>query len=124
MADKPQDPAEQGISLKGVMPEVKTDDKTADLPLSTPAEMRQRAEDLPERDAVQKAYKDAMTADSHQKEAKGFLKAAEESPDAMDTPSGYALKKSVGVSNDTERGEEYAAHKTARRWGYRYVDES
>jgi hypothetical protein len=39
---------------------------------------------------VQKAYKDALTTEDRQKEAQAYLKAAEESPDAMDTPSGYA----------------------------------
>jgi hypothetical protein len=104
--------------------EVKTDVKTANLGPANSDEVRRLAEDLPEKNAVQKAYKEALTTDDPHKEARAYLKAAEESPDAMETPSGYALKKSVGVSNDTERGEKYAAHKTARRWGYRYVDES
>jgi len=119
MADKPQ--ADKATA--DTTPEIQTDVKSADLPRSTPAEMRDRAEDLPEKDDVQKAYKQAMTADTNQGEDRGFLKAAELSPDAMDTPSGIALKKAVGVSNDTERGEKYAREKTAARWGYVPVDD-
>lgn len=102
--------------------EVKTDDKTANLPPSTPASLRRLAEDLPENDAVQKAYKEAMTAEDSAKEAKAKAKAVSESPNASDTPSGAALKKVAGVSNDTERGEKYLREKTAHRWGYVPVD--
>jgi hypothetical protein len=125
MADKTADKVpDEGVSLKDARPEVKTDDRTANLPPSTPASLRRLAEDLPENDAVQKAYKEAMTAEDPQKEAKAKAKVVDESPDASETPSGAALKKVVGVSNDTERGEKYLEHKTAKRWGYRYVDES
>jgi hypothetical protein len=46
MADKKvNDPAETtGISVKNLEPDINTDDKTANLPPSTPAELRQRAE--------------------------------------------------------------------------------
>lgn len=81
-------------------------------------EIRNLAKDLPERDAVEKAYKNAFLAESAQEEAKHKVTAVEESRDAGETPSGHALKKVAGVSNDTERGEQYLRHKTARRWGY------
>src|SRR5215208_613520 len=102
--------------------EVKTNDASATLPASTPASLRRLAEDLPERDAVQKAYKQAMTTDDHQKEAKAKAKVVDESPNASDTPSGYALGEVTGESNDTKRGEKYAQAKSARRWGYSPVD--
>lgn len=121
MADK--DPAEQRVSLKDAAPEPKTDDKTADLPPSTPASLRRLAEDLPENDPVQKAYKEAMTAESAQKEARAKAKAVAESPNASETPSGSALEKVKGVSNDTERGECYAREKTKARWGTVPADE-
>jgi hypothetical protein len=47
-----------------------------------------------------------------------------ESPNADETPSGYALKKVTGIASDAERGEKYSRHKTARRWGYVPADES
>jgi hypothetical protein len=115
MADQQK---EQGLSLKNLESEVKTDDKTATLPPSTPAELRRLAEDLPEKDAVQKAYKAAMTATDHQVEAKNKAKVVDESPDAGETPSGVALKKVAGISNDTERGEEYARIRAGVRHGY------
>jgi hypothetical protein len=120
MADKT---TQEGVSLKDLEPEVKTNDLTANIRPANPAELRRRAEDLPEKDAVQKAYKDALTTDDPHKEARAYLKAAEESPNAMETPSGRALKESIGESNDTKRGEKYARAKTAARWGYVPVDE-
>lgn len=92
--------------------------QVADVGTPTPTPVRELAEDLPERDKVQKAYKDAMLADSAQDEARAKVVIVDESPDAADTPSGYAIKKVAGVSNDTKRGEEYLREKTARRWGY------
>jgi hypothetical protein len=114
----------EGVSLKDTVPEVTTDDRTADLPPSTPRSLRVLAEDLPEKDDVQKAYKEAMTATDPQKEARAKVKAVDASRDADETPSGGALKKVAGVANDTERGEKYLREKTARRWGYVPVDES
>jgi hypothetical protein len=96
----------------------KTDTKTANLGVPGPRSMRSLAEDLPTKDKVQKAYKEAMTADSAQAEAQAKVVAVDESPDAAETPSGHALKKVAGVSNDTERGEKYLLEKTAKRWGY------
>lgn len=118
------DDKQGGISLKDLNPEIKTDQQVADLGPANSDETRRLAEDLPAKNAVQKAYKDALTTDDPHKEAKAYLKAAEESPDALDTPSGYALKECIGESNDTKRGEKYARAKTARRWGYVPVDES
>jgi hypothetical protein len=115
MADKEKDAA---------VVEVKTDDKTANLPPSTPAEMRRRAEDLPEKDTVQKAYKDALTTTDHQAEAKAKAKVVDESPNADQTPSGIALKKVAGISNDTERGEAYARERAAVRHGWVPVEKS
>lgn len=98
--------------------EIKTDDKLASVGIPTPASLRVLAEDLPEKDRVQKATKDAMLADTAQDEAKAKVLAVDASPNADETPSGVALKKSAGVSNDTERGEKYARAKTAARWGH------
>lgn len=82
------------------------------------AHMRELAEDLPEKDEVQVAYKDALTADNAKAEAKAKAKAVEASPNADQTPSGAALLATAGISNDTERGEAYNAHKAALRHGY------
>lgn len=96
----------------------------ADVGVPNPGPIRDLAEDLPEKDNVQKAYKSAMLADTAQEEAKHKAKAVAASPDADETPSGSALQKVTGIANDTERGEKYLRHKTARRWGYVPVDES
>lgn len=98
--------------------EENTDTKTANLGVPTPQSMRVLAEDLPAKDKVQKAYKDAMLADTTQAEAKAKVVVVDESPDADETPSGAALKKVAGISNDTERGEKYLLEKTAKRWGH------
>jgi len=98
--------------------EITTGDKTANLGVPTPQSMRVLAEDLPEKDEVQKAYKDAMLADTAQAEAKAKVVVVNASPNADETPSGAALKKVAGVSNDTERGEKYLRAKTAQRWGH------
>jgi hypothetical protein len=95
-----------------------------DLGRPNPLSLRRLAEDLPEKDVVQKETKAAMLADSFQEEAKHKAKVVDESPNADETPSGFALKKVVGISSDEKRGEEYLRHKTARRWGYVPADES
>lgn len=82
-----------------------------------PAE-REAAEALPEKDDVQKAIKEAMTADDAQTEAKAKAKVVDLSPNAAETPSGAAVKKVAGISDDVKRGEEYARVKSAVRWGY------
>lgn len=98
--------------------------KIADAGTPMPESMRNLAKDLPENDPVQKAYKAAMLADSAQQEAREKAKIVDASPNAGDTPSGHAIKKVAGVSNDAERGEKYLQEKTARRWGHVPVDES
>lgn len=122
-ANPQQQKSGAGAATADTTAEVKTDDLSADLSPANSDETRRLAENLPEKNAVQKAYKDALTTDDPHAEARAYLKAAEESPDAMDTPSGYGLKESVGESNDTKRGEKYLRAKTARRWGYVPVDE-
>jgi hypothetical protein len=118
MAEKPND----ATADTGVV--VETDVKLANVGVPTPRSLRILAEDLPEKDTVQKATKAAMLADTAQQEAKEKAKAVDASPNAADTPSGGALKKVTGVANDTERGEKYLREKTARRWGYVPVDEA
>ena len=109
-------PAEEG--------EVKYNQQSADLGSPNSEEMRERAEELlPDRTDVEKAYKEQLTTDDAQKEAKASLKISELSLDSPETPSGYGLKKAAGESNDTKRGEKYARAKTARRWGYVPADE-
>jgi hypothetical protein len=63
-----------------------------------------------------------MTATDHQVEAKAKATIVDESPNADQTPSGVALKKVQGISNDTERGEAYARERAAVRHGWVPVD--
>ena len=95
----------------------------ADLGPEMPRSMRRLAEDLPEKDDVQKAYKAQMLAMDMQKATKEKVKIVDASPDADETPSGYALKKVAGVAHDADRGEQYLRHKTAKRWGYVPVED-
>jgi hypothetical protein len=88
----------------------------------TPAAMRELAKKLPEKDEVQKETKAAMLADTPQEEVKHKVKVVDASPNADETPSGYALKKVAGIADNIERGEEYTRHKTAKRWGYVHVE--
>jgi hypothetical protein len=88
-----------------------------DAGAGAPAGMREAAEDLPEKDPVQKAIKAAMLADDAQTEAKEKAKVVDESPDAGETPSGIALKAVTGIADDVKRGEEYARIKSAVRHG-------
>lgn len=97
--------------------QITTDDKSANLPISTPDSIRTLAEDLPERDAVQVAHKEILTTDDPQTADKAKAKLVDESRDAYATPSGYAAKKVAGISNDTERGEEYGRIKAQVRHG-------
>lgn len=97
---------------------------TADLGPEMPAAMRALAEDLPEKDEVQKAYKRQMLAMDQQAADREKVKIVNASPDAGDTPSGYALKKVVGIAHDGDRGEAYAREKSAKRWGYVPADEA
>lgn len=95
----------------------------ADLGPEMPPALRELAKDLPERDEVQRAYKAQMLADDMQDAAKEKVKVVKASPDAIDTPSGYALTKAAGIAHDADRGEAYARHKSAKRWGYVPVDD-
>lgn len=121
MADKKNEQAEVGG--------VESSDKEAhaalaDLGPEMPASMRALAEDLPEKDEVQKAYKRQMLAMDQQTADREKVKIVNASPDAGDTPSGYALKKVVGIAHDADRGEAYAREKSAKRWGYAPADEA
>lgn len=89
-----------------------------DAGAGAPPALRDAAEELPEKDPVQKAVKAAMLADDAQTEAKEKAKVVAESPDSPDTPSGFALQKTAGIADDVKRGEEYARIKSAKRWGY------
>ena len=102
----------------------RSDVRDDDLGRPYPEPVRQLAKDLPEKDEVQEAYKAQFLADDQQSEVKEKMTVVEASPNSPDTPSGYALQKVAGVSNDAERGDEYARHKMARRWGYVPADES
>lgn len=88
-----------------------------------PPAMREAAEALPEKDDVQKAHKELLTADDAQTEAKAKVKLVNESPDSAETPSGKALLKTAGIADDVKRGEEYTRIKTAVRHGYVPADE-
>jgi hypothetical protein len=98
--------------------EEQTDVELKDVGTPNPPSLRALAEDLPEKDTVQKEVKAGILADSAQEEARHKAKVVDESPNADETPSGYALKKVVGISSDQKRGEEYARHKAAKRHGY------
>lgn len=99
-------------------------DALADLGPEMPRSMRVLAEELPEKDEVQKAYKAQMLAEDMQVATKEKVKIVNASPDADDTPSGYALKKVAGIAHDGDRGEAYAKHKSAKRWGYIPADDA
>lgn len=89
-----------------------------DAGAGAPAAMRNAAEDLPERNAVQKAIKAAMLATDAQTEAKEKAKVVKLSPDSPETPSGGALLETADIADDLERGEEYSRIKSAIRHGY------
>jgi hypothetical protein len=89
-----------------------------DAAAGAPAAQREAAEDLPEKDDVQKNIKKGLTADDAQTEAKAKAAVVDDSPNAAETPSGGALKAVAGISDDVERGEAYEREKSARRWGY------
>lgn len=89
-----------------------------DAGAGAPAGYEEAAEALPEKDDVQKATKEAMLADTGQEEAEAKAKVVDASPNAAETPSGVALKETAGISDNVERGNEYARIKSAARWGY------
>jgi hypothetical protein len=107
-----ENPAVEALDAK-----VETGVKTADLPPSVPEPMRVLADDLPENDAVQEAHKEIISQEEPHKADQAKAKLVDESPRSYATPSGYAAQKVAGIANDTERGEEYAKHKSAVRWG-------
>jgi len=89
-----------------------------DAGAGVPESYVEAAEALPEHDDVEKAVKAAMLAETGQEEAQEKAKVVDASPNSIDTPSGYALKETAGISDNIERGEEYARIKSAKRWGY------
>lgn len=93
-------------------------EEVIDAAAGAPEAQRDAAEDLPERNDVQKAIKNAMLADDAQTEAKEKAKVVKLSPDSPETPSGAALLATAGISDDVKRGEEYARIKSAVRHGY------
>jgi hypothetical protein len=64
-----------------------------------------------------------MLALDMQDAAKEKVKAVKASPDAEETPSGYALTKVAKIAHDVDRGEAYIREKTAKRWGYVPVED-
>jgi len=93
-------------------------DDVLDEGAGVPAAYEEAAEALPEKDEVQKEVKAAMLAETGQEEAEHKAAVVDASPNAADTPSGFALKETAGISDNVERGEEYARIKSAKRWGY------
>lgn len=93
-------------------------EKVLDAGAGVPESYVEAAEALPEHDDVQKATKAAMLAETGQEEAQEKAKVVEASPNASDTPSGYALQETAGIADNVERGNEYARIKSAKRWGY------
>ena len=124
MADEKRNSADEKRSQADQEGAERTDVMTADVGAPYPDTIRDLAADLPEKDPVQKAYKQQMLADSTQAEARAKAKIVDESPDSDETPSGSALKKVAGIAHDAKRGEAYAREKSAVRWGYVPVDES
>jgi hypothetical protein len=95
----------------------KAKENLLDAGAGSPPTMEAAAEALPEKDEVQKAHKDAMTADSTDEEVKAKVRVVKASPDAAETPSGGALIAVQGISDPVEQGEAYAREKSARRFG-------
>lgn len=106
---------------KKIQSDAATDDaleEAIDAGAGAPPAMREAAEALPEGDPVKDNIKAAMLADDAQTEAKHKAKVVDDSSTgAEDTPSGFALKKVAGISDDVKRGEEYARLKAAKRHG-------
>lgn len=99
----------------------KSDDaveEVLDAGAGVPDSYLEAAEALPEKDEVQKEVKAGMLAETGQEEAKHKAAVVDASPNAADTPSGYALKETAGIKDNVERGNEYARVKSSVRWGY------
>ncbi len=85
-------------------------EKTEDISAGVPAEMDEAVERLPEKDPVQKAYKQQMEADTADQEIAAKKVIVQKSPDAPETPSGAALLSGA-------KGDDYARVKRAVRLG-------
>ena len=94
-----------------------------DAAAGAPEASRAEAEALPEKDDVQKAIKEGLTAEDAQTEAEAKAEVVDLSPNAAETPSGGALKAVAGIEDDVERGEAYAREKQARRWATQPVED-
>lgn len=92
-------------------------EKALDGGAGAPNAMRDAAEALPEKDAVQKAYKKQLTADDTSTETAAKVTIVKESPDADETPSGAALLAVAGESDPVKQGEKYSRVKRAVRLG-------
>lgn len=77
---------------------------------------RDIAERMNEKDEGQKLHKEALLADSPKEQAEKKAAIVDISPDAAETPSGAALKKVAGISDNVLRGLHYAYEKAIRRW--------
>lgn len=88
-----------------------------DAGAGVPPVLDDAVEALPERDAVQKAYKAQMKADSVKEEVAAKKIIVQESPDAAETPSGAALLAAAGESDPIKQGEKYGRVKRAVRLG-------
>ena len=88
-----------------------------DAGAGVPDTLRDAAEALPEKDAVQKAYKQQMLATDTQTETNAKVTIVKESPDADQTPSGAALLAAAGESDPIKQGETYSRVKRAVRLG-------
>jgi hypothetical protein len=82
-----------------------------------PEPQREAAENLPDKNPMDKAIKKAYNANDAQTEAKAKKEVVEMSADSAETPSGHALIKTAGIADDVKRGEEYNRIKMAVRLG-------
>jgi hypothetical protein len=89
----------------------------ADAAAGMPATLEEAVEALPEKDKVQKAYKDQMQADSAAEEVAAKKVIVQESPDAAETPSGAALLAVAGEGDPIKQGEKYERVKRVVRLG-------
>lgn len=88
-----------------------------DASAGVPDALQEAAEALPEKDAVQKAYKKQALATDVATEVAAKKTIVEESPDADETPSGAALLAVAGESDPIKQGEHYSRVKRAVRLG-------
>lgn len=95
----------------------KATQEITDAGAGAPPSMQEAAENLRESDKVLKAHKRSLLAETAQEEAQAKKTVVEESPDSPDTPSGAAIRKTAGISDNVERGEEYTRLKMAVRTG-------